>query len=274
MRAKKRRAEREVVTLVALAFVLGFCLGAVVFSVLPLLIERIWPATEREVFDPEAWFENYPGAAIGVVAITSAPEPVGVVCTLAVRIEPGGGHVWHSSDPLLMGFDFQDADRKAVEVAGELTGRRLDEDGVGISGLDIYFIVWGPGEEMVVDAVDGASAGSAATIAVVAALEGREIKEGYLITGTIEENGVIGPVGGVFYKAQAAEESGASYLLVPEGQSTITMYEEEVRRVGRFRWVVRRPVVRDLNEYAEGEGWGLEIIEVSNIREAMDLMLE
>jgi predicted S18 family serine protease len=194
---------------------------------------------------------------------------------LAVKVAPGSGYIYVNIDPMLVGFDFQDADRKAVKVACDKTHYSLDADLVGIAGHDVFFMVLAPGgEEVNVQAIDGPSAGAATTLATIAALENRRIKDGYIITGTVEEDGSIGKVGGIFYKTQAASEAGASHFLVPKGQSVITIYKQVTQQIGPWQWVTYEPVIVDLNQYAQEQGWNLEIQEVSTIEEAAEIMLE
>ena len=94
-----------------------------------------------------------------------------------------------------------------------------------------------------------------------------------MITGTVEAGGSIWRVGGIFFKAEAAKNAGASHFLVPPGQSVVTMYEPRVIQIGRFRWVTYEPKRVDLNQYAQEEGWNLKVLEVSTIDEAVELML-
>jgi predicted S18 family serine protease len=68
--------------------------------------------------------------------------------------------------------------------------------------------------------IEGESAGAAVAIALVAAIEGREIRPNVLITGTIENDGSIGSVESVYRKAEAAKKAGATTLLVPPGDFT------------------------------------------------------
>jgi len=221
-----------------------------------------------------SWTENARAAVVPILAVGSSGEnEFGVVCILGVKVEPGEGYVYIAIDPTLVGFDFQNADRTAIKVAARLAGYQLDNDGVGIANYDVKFVVAGPGKQVRVEAIDGPSAGAATTIALLSILENRKIREGYVITGTIQEDGSIGPVGGVFYKALAAAENGARYFLVPEGQSKVTVYERVVEQIfPGFSWTTYRPKVIDLNSYFSG--YGLRVIEVSNIEEAASLMLE
>lgn len=223
----------------------------------------------------QKWLENAGGTLVNLAAVRSGPEPSGVICTLAIKVTPGDGYVYVSVDPMLVGFDFQDADRKAIKVACGETGFSLDDDGVGIAGHDVSLMVLAPsGEEVEVQAIDGPSAGAATTIAMIAILENKRVKHDYIITGTIREDGSIGLVGGIFYKAKAAKKAGVSHFLVPPGQSEVTMYRKVVRQVGPFEWTSYEPFRVDLNEYAEEHNWGLEILEVATIEEAKEIMLK
>ncbi len=221
-----------------------------------------------------SWAEATRAAVVPIVAVGSTgEEEFGVICTLGVRVEPGEGFVYIGIDPTLVGFDFQDADRTAIRVAAGIAGYQLDIDGVGLAGYDVKFVVAGPGKQVRVEAIDGPSAGAATTIALLSVLENRKIREGYVITGSVQEDGSIGPVGGVFYKAKAAAENGARYFLVPKGQSKVTVYERVVQEIfPGFSYISYRPRVVNLNEYFSS--YGLTVIEVSTIEEAASLMLE
>ena len=66
--------------------------------------------------------------------------------------------------------------------------------------------------------VDGPSAGAAMALALKAALEGREIRDDIVITGTISEKGEIGEVGGIVEKAIASAKAGKKGILTPKQQ--------------------------------------------------------
>lgn len=249
------------ILVVMLAFSLGFITGVA----FPLLsVEPVYPGV--------VWYaENVRTASANIAAVSA--DGKGLITTLTVEISPGIGRILVHTHPLV-GFDFQYAHRTAVNVASILTGYALDDDGEGLKGADVLFSVsTRAGEAIEIQAIDGPSAGAAATVATVAALENKRVKEDVIITGTINPDGSVGPVGGIFEKASAVNELGAELFLVPYGQSVLTMYVEVVKQRGPFQWVTYEPVIVDLNEYAEEQGWGLEIREVSTIEEAIDLML-
>lgn len=272
-RGVKRKPRKPSSVLFALVFIGGVLVGAGGYFLAEHFPTLISPSA---LVNLSEWLENAQGASVPILAVaTGGEEEFGVAATLGVKVEPGEGYVYVGIDPTLVGFDFQDADRKAIEVAASHAGLQVDPtDGVGITGLDIKFLVVGSGEKIQIGAIDGPSAGAATTLALMAALENKKLKDGYVITGTIEEDGSIGQVGGVFYKAQAAHNIGATHMLVPPGQSVVTVYRQVTRQIGPFQWVSYVPETLDLNEYAQQENWNLQIVEVSNIDEAAALMLE
>ncbi|MEW6035678.1 MAG: S16 family serine protease [Candidatus Micrarchaeota archaeon] len=63
--------------------------------------------------------------------------------------------------------------------------------------------------------VDGPSAGTALAVMTYALLEGKPLRNDTVITGTIDEAGQIGPVGGLYEKARGAARMGAAYFVTP-----------------------------------------------------------
>lgn len=94
---------------------------------------------------------------------------------------------------------------QAVLVAADLCGRDL-------SGVRIFMERNGR--------VDGPSAGAITTIGVLAALRGDTVRPDVAMTGTINPDGTIGPVGGVPYKISGAAAAGMKLVLVPYGSRT------------------------------------------------------
>ena len=271
---RRRKYRRNLILSITFGFLVGVLVGAgvtlILLKGLPLFGSTSASFPSAELHE---WLENS-GRTVGILAVASGEQTFGVVCTLGVKVMPGSGGLYVDIDPTLVGFDFQEACRTAVRVACQRAGLQLDDDGVGIKGLDLFFRVVGPGEEVVVQAVDGPSAGAATAVAVLAALENRRIKPDVYITGTIQENGSIGEVGGVYYKTEAAAKRGAKLMLVPKGQSKVLMWKPVTRRIGWFVWTTYEPVEIDLNKWSQEQGWGIEVREVSTIEEVMELMLE
>jgi len=116
--------------------------------------------------------------------------------------------------------------------------------------------------------VEGPSAGAALTVATIAALEGAETNRSVMMTGTIREDGTIGPVGGVLEKAKAAASIGAKKLLVPPGQSVEITYEtkKNCRQMGWTEYCSTETVQMS-HDVAEESG--IHVVEVQNVRSAL-----
>lgn len=70
----------------------------------------------------------------------------------------------------------------------------------------------------VVGRIDGPSAGGLMTVAVLAGLLGHTVDPSITMTGTINPDGTIGPVGGIPHKIEGAAAAGKTLVLVPSGQ--------------------------------------------------------
>ena len=87
--------------------------------------------------------------------------------------------------------------------------------------------------------VGGPSAGLAFTLALVNALSPGDVTGGrpVAVTGTINEDGTVGQVGGIPQKAITAQRSGAVALLVPSGQEQAARAQAPGLRVIAVRTV-------------------------------------
>ncbi len=194
-------------------------------------------------------------SSANIVAVRSDSR-LGVIGRVYVEVREGNGRVLADTHPFVEP-DTQYSARKAVKVAEKFTNR-------DVSNMDIIisFDVNGT-------LIGGPSAGAAIAVATVAAIEGKNVREDAVITGTIEEGGRIGHVGGVFEKAKAAEMNGMKLFLMPEGQE---VYEERIRKEKIFGFtfvnVYSSPV--DLKDYMKGK---MEVEEVSTIDDVVAYMI-
>jgi PDZ domain-containing protein len=134
-------------------------------------------------------------------------------------------------DELRMVVEDEDGDRRRVRVTlGEFPDLP-GEPFLGVSGLETRDLELDYPFDVTIDpgAVRGPSAGLAFTLAVLDVLTPGDISNGVpvAVTGTIDGLGRVGPVGGVEFKALAAERAGAELFLVPAGEE-----DEARRRVG------------------------------------------
>lgn len=146
---------------------------------------------------------------VKALAVMSTPEGLkGATSDVAVSFtSPGSGHVFVDTRPLAQ-VDMQGSARVAVRVAGAYAG-------VPVEDKDFFVVV--RGESPV---VGGPSAGGLLAVAAVAALRGWQVPPGAFMTGTINLDGSIGPIGGLLQKAEAAAAQGGTVLAYPAGQET------------------------------------------------------
>lgn len=146
----------------------------------------------------------------------------GVVIPLEVIIKSGNGSLFLDVANVLVDETLQSSSQAAVKVASEIT--KIDS-----KGKDILIAIHAPISTGKPE-IGGGSGGAAMTIAIIAAMEGRNISKDVLITGTIEEFHTIGRVGAVREKAIAAKEWGAKRFIVPIGQK-VSIPDLEVKEV-------------------------------------------
>jgi uncharacterized protein len=100
--------------------------------------------------------------------------------------------------------------------------------------------------------VDGPSAGALMTAATLAAFLGDKLKPEVTMTGAINPDYTIGPVGGIPQKLEGAAEIGKTVVLIPTGQRV-----QEDLATGELVDVVER-----------GKNLGIEVREVGDVFEA------
>jgi len=195
-----------------------------------------------------------------IVAVNS-DETAGIVGVVDVRLIPGSSNVLVDTSPFTEP-DLQLSANTAVQVAKSVTG---------LTSTDKDFVF---DYQIQSDVVGGGSAGAAETLAAIAALENKSIKTDVAISGTINADGTIGPVGGLLEKAKAVSNAGYKLFLVPQGEAITTIPQGVVQRrqMGPFVSYTTQviPKTVDLRQ----QGLNLKIVEVSNVQDAMKYMLE
>jgi hypothetical protein len=104
--------------------------------------------------------------------------------------------------------------------------------------------------------VDGPSAGALMTIATVAATLGHQVREDAAMTGTINPDGTIGPVGGIPHKIDGAAAAKKKLVLIPAGERN-----SQDMKTKQLVDVIER-----------GKRQGVEVKEVADIYEAYQLL--
>ena len=218
------------------------------------------------------------GSAGGEVSVGNATVPIvavrivgpwwnqkmeGVVMDASVEIRPGEGGVYVKTNPYI-GIDLQSSLNNAISAVESLTGKPL-------TGFDVFVTIRAQEE---VEIVDGPSAGAPLAIAILASVEGKAVRQDVMATGVIYPDGTIGRVGGVPEKAQAAAEMGAKVFAVPPGQSNVVIMIPITKEIAPGFFVTRyEEKVVSLEQYLKENGYDLEVVEVSSLKELADLMI-
>lgn len=108
---------------------------------------------------------------------------------------------------------FQSAVRAAASAASAYSGESISDKDIVVRFAKSSTQ---GGDELV--KVDGSSAGAIIAAMIVAGLSDRELDSSILVTGSIAEDGTVGPIGGLEEKVGAADDFGAKAMLVPESQ--------------------------------------------------------
>lgn len=136
-----------------------------------------------------------------------ADGPTGGTNRFTVHYEKPGGknfRVGFSEDEVAgTGDQWRAAGWNAAAVATILTGSPL-------SGREIRFDVNG--------AIDGPSAGALMTVGLLSLIRDDKLRKDITMTGTINPDGTVGPVGGIPYKIDGVKKAKKTRMLIPEGQ--------------------------------------------------------
>lgn len=167
----------------------------------------------------------------------------GSIAHLYLDIRPGQGRVFIETLPFTK-IDTQISTRFAHDIV-------CDELQIDCSAFDFFYTIKANST-----IVGGPSAGSAVAVLTAVALQELEIDPEMAITGTINSGGVIGPVGSIKEKIDAAAMAGIKKVLIPKGQ----------------RFLKEMGFTLDLADYADKKG--IELIEVSELEEAISLFAQ
>jgi len=228
-------------------------IGVYTFKILGESAQRPAEAAPAQPTTPPAAATQAPTASgdVTINALYYAFDPqeekaVGGVSPVRIRVEPaaqkgelrvgffeeevaGTGNMWHSAGWM------------AVVVASQILG-------IDPRDYEFSFSVGGR--------IDGPSAGAYMTVGILAALLGHPLREDVAMTGTINPDGTVGPVGGIPHKIQGAVDHGATLVLIPAGQR----YDYDQNK--------GKPV----DVYDVGKRLGVQVREVSTIFEAYEIL--
>lgn len=179
-------------------------------------------------------------AGSGQIMLLATSERLeeGITAELFLETRPGTGKIFIESSPLSK-VDTQISTKFAKEVACNYLGRNCDE-------MDFFYTI-----RAQATIIGGPSAGAAMTALTVAVLENVELNQSVTVTGTINSGNIIGPVGGISKKIEAAGNSGIKKVLIPKGDHSSFSNNSST----------------DLT--ALGKEFGVDVVEVFEIDEAL-----
>ncbi|WP_297092969.1 S16 family serine protease [Thermococcus sp.] len=189
------------------------------------------------------------------VSRTADGQLIGVATDFVITVAPGTGHVYVETWPLAE-VDMQASARLAAQIAGKVLG-------VDMSKYDVFIQIKADSP-----IIGGPSAGGTMTVGIIAALEGWKVNPKVMMTGMINPDGTIGPVGGILEKASAAHDVGAQLFLIPQGQRIQYVQETQKKEIGGIVEINTQTKKVDVVEYAK-ERWGLTVIEIKDIYDAV-----
>jgi len=208
-------------------------------------IDSIYAVAVRPVIESDGFFET--------------TKYQGSILKITVDIRGGTGLVLVNT-AIPSGVDFQTSARTAVTVAQNMTG-------IDLSKKDIIFSI-SSGNNQDLQAVDGGSAGGAMTVLLVSDLLGKSLNGQVLMTGTIQPDGIIGPIGAVDEKADAAGQFGAKIFLVPAGQAVTPIQTCSQKTEGPFEYQTCTVQQTPLSPMMESK-YGMKVIEINSIQDAL-----
>lgn len=166
-------------------------------------------------------------------------ELEGSSADLYLEIEDGNGRVFMETRPLTK-LDTQISTRFARDIACNYLEANCENK-------NFLYVIEASGP-----IIGGPSAGAAIAVLSVALMSGNKIDETVAITGTINSGGLIGPVGGLKGKIDAASSAGIKKVLIPKGSRFL---KEE------------NNLTLDLFDYAKLKN--IRLVEVADLTEAL-----
>ena len=166
----------------------------------------------------------------------------GVVTTISATATAGTGKVRTDISNALVAQDTELSIRHAMTATTTLL--KLNPDNYDVN-IDIIANA---------EQIDGPSGGMALALVIYSELAKQNLpnplRTDMIVTGTINDKGEIGPVGGVEEKLQAAAKNKLKLVLIAKGQSTIDAFDYVIYA----------------NEISNGQ---MQVIEVKNLTEAV-----
>ena len=186
----------------------------------------------------------------------------GVLVDYTLYARPGSGNIFISINPHI-GVDLQ----TSLQAARDAAQKYLD---INLMDYDLYLVINATEN---VGMVDGPSAGLLLSLSIIALFKNISLNN-FCITGAIDQDGGVHEVGGIIEKATACVEAGINKIILPYGQSKVTIYEKHERTIfPGFTVITIEPKEIDLKQYLAEKGYTVEVYEVKTLSDALKIIM-
>lgn len=154
---------------------------------------------------------------------------------------------------------------KQKSAQGKIIKLSNGRNGIGISLVDHTKISSDVDVKFSLDGVGGPSAGLIFTLAIYDQLIDEDLRKGRVIagTGTIEQDGSVGDIGGAGLKVAAAEKIGADVFFVPNNPIDKAILKENPKAKNNYQEALAA---------AKKLKTKMKIVPVKNVQEALDYL--
>ncbi len=178
----------------------------------------------------------------------------GSLADLYLEIRPGEGRVFLDTFPLTK-LDTQVSTRRAKRIACQQTKKDCQK-------YDFFYTIR---SDSVI--VGGPSAGAAIAALTMAVLEDENYEEKTAITGTINSGGMVGSVGGLKEKIEAASQGGLTKVIVPDFETIKSAGLINNSNMTKNNATNESGTILDIEEY--GKEKGIKVVRVSWLEEVV-----
>lgn len=157
------------------------------------------------------------------------------------------------------------SDDQSKTASGKIIKLSNGKNGIGIGLTDHTEVKSDTSVEFKLDSVGGPSAGLMFTLAIYDQVSDQDLKKGRQIagTGTINQDGTVGDIGGAYLKVKAAADEGADIFFVPNNPVS-----DEVKKADPEA----KTNYQEAQEAAEKLGTDMKIVPVTTVQEAIDYL--
>ena len=157
------------------------------------------------------------------------------------------------------------SDDEAKEATGTIIKLSNGKNGIGIGLVDHTEVKTDKDIVFSTDGVGGPSAGLMFTLDIYDQLTDEDLRKGRVIagTGTIEQDGSVGDIGGAALKVVAADQAGAEIFFVPDNPVEEAVLKADPEAKTNYEQAVAA---------AKEIGTKMKIVPVTNVQEAIDYL--